>query len=79
MTLVLKLDLDMVKMYLCTKNEIFSYSSSKAVAQTDRHTDTYRDRQTQLKLLPIHIGNLKFEPQNKDWLELRPLASKYSL
>ena len=32
MTLVLKLDLDMVKMYLHTKNEVPSYSSSKVIA-----------------------------------------------
>ena len=32
MTLVLKLDLDMVKMYLHTKNEVPSYSGSKVIA-----------------------------------------------
>ena len=32
MTLVLKLDLDMVKMYLHTKNEVHSYSGSKVIA-----------------------------------------------
>ena len=32
MTLVLQLDLDMVKMYLHTKNEVPSYSSSKVIA-----------------------------------------------
>ena len=32
MTLVLKLDLDMVKMYLHTKNEVPSYISSKVIA-----------------------------------------------
>ena len=31
-TLVLKLDLDMVKMYLHTKNEVPSYSGSKVIA-----------------------------------------------
>ena len=39
MTLVLKLDLDMVKMYLRTKNEVPSCSSSKVIASTDRQTD----------------------------------------
>ena len=47
MTLIRKLDLDMVKMYLYAKNEIPSYGSSKVIARTDR--------QTQLKLLPIRI------------------------
>ena len=32
MTLVLKLDLDMVKMYLHTKNEVPSFSGSKVIA-----------------------------------------------
>ena len=31
-TLIFKLDLDMVKMYLHTKNEVPSYSSSKVTA-----------------------------------------------
>ena len=46
MTLVLKLDLDMVKMYLHTKNEVPSYSGSKVIAGTDRHTDRQTHRQT---------------------------------
>ena len=40
MTLVLKLDLDMVKMYLHTKNKVPSYSGSKVIAWTDRQTDS---------------------------------------
>ena len=32
MTLILKLDLDIVKMYLHTKNEVPSYCSSKVIA-----------------------------------------------
>ena len=32
MTLILKLDLDMVKMYLHAKNEVPSYSGSKVMA-----------------------------------------------
>ena len=32
MTLILKLDLDMVKMYLFTEDEVPSYSSSKVIA-----------------------------------------------
>ena len=46
MTLILKLDLNMVKMYLYTENEVPSCSSSKVIAWTDRQTDTQRDRQT---------------------------------
>ena len=32
MTLVLKLDLDIIKMYVCTKNEVPTFSGSKAGA-----------------------------------------------
>ena len=45
MTLILKLDLDMVKMYLHTKNEVSMSRGSKVIViactdrQTDRHTD----------------------------------------
>ena len=44
MTLVLKLDLDMVKMYHLTKNEVSMLRHSKVIAQTD--TDTPTDTQT---------------------------------
>ena len=46
MTLLLKLDLDMVKMCLQTKNEIPSYSGSKVIVWTGRHTDRQMDRHT---------------------------------
>ena len=41
MTLILKLDLDMVKMYLHTKNEVSMSRGSKVKAWTDRHTDRH--------------------------------------
>ena len=40
MTLILKFDLDMVKKYLHTNNEVSSYNSSKTIAWIDRHTQT---------------------------------------
>ena len=47
MTLVLKLDLDIiVKMYHHTKNEVSMPTGSKVIAQTDRHTDM-------MKTLPL--------------------------
>ena len=54
MTLVLKLDLDIIKMYVCTKNEVPTFSGSKVIptdtqqtdGQTDRQTDGQTDRQT---------------------------------
>ena len=39
MTLVLKLDLDIIKMYVCTKDEVPIFSSSKVNIWTDRQTD----------------------------------------
>ena len=38
MTLILKLDLDIVKMYHHTKNEVSMSTASKVIAQTDTHT-----------------------------------------
>ena len=40
MTLILKLDLDMVKMYHHTKNEVSMSRHSKVIAQTDTQTHT---------------------------------------
>ena len=42
LTLILKLDLDIVKMYHQTKNEVSMSTASKVVAQTDTQTDTHR-------------------------------------
>ena len=50
MTLILNLDLDMVKMYLYTKNEVSMWRGSKVIAWTDIHTESWTegwtDRQT---------------------------------
>ena len=46
MTLILKIDLDMVKMYLHTKNEVSMSRGSKVIAYTDRNTDRQTHRQT---------------------------------
>ena len=43
MTLILKPDLDMIKMYLYTKNDVPSFSSSKVIAWTDTQTDRQTD------------------------------------
>ena len=48
MTLILKLDLDMVKMYLHTKNEVSMLRGSKVIACTNRNTDRQTDRQTDM-------------------------------
>ena len=41
MTFILKLDLDMVKVYLHTKNEVSVWKGLKLVDWTDWHTDRY--------------------------------------
>ena len=48
MTLVLKFNLGMVKMYQHTKNEVSMSRHSKVIAQTDTQTDiqTQADRHT---------------------------------
>ena len=48
MTLILKLDLDMVKTYLYAKNKVPMWSGSKVIAWTDRHRDKQMDRQTDM-------------------------------
>ena len=47
MTLILKLDFDMVKMYLHTKNEV-SMSRGSKYRNTDRQRDRYTDKQTDM-------------------------------
>ena len=46
MTLILKLDLDMVKMYHHTKHEVYMSRHSKVIAQTDRQTHTHMHTHT---------------------------------
>ena len=45
MTLIPKLDLDMVKMYHHTQNEVSMSRHSKVIAQKDTHTDRHTHRQ----------------------------------
>ena len=49
MTLILKLDLDIVKIYHHTKNEVSMSTGSKVIARTDTHTDTQTHTQTRRK------------------------------
>ena len=48
MTLVRRIYLDIIEMYVCTENESPVFSGSKVMAWTDT------DRETPLKLLPTH-------------------------
>ena len=49
MTLILKLDLDMVRMYHHTKSEVSMPGYSKVIAQMDRQTHTQTYRQTHIE------------------------------
>ena len=54
MTLVLKLDPDMIKMHYCTKNEVSMSNHSKVTVQPDRYTDS-------MKILPSpYVGGKKY-------------------
>ena len=54
MTLILKLDLDIVKMYHHTKNEVSMSTGSKVIARTDRQTDRHTHTHTHTtKTLPL--------------------------
>ena len=45
-TFVLKHDINITKMYKCTKNEVPTFSSSKGIAWKDRETETQTDAHT---------------------------------
>ena len=55
MTLILKLDLDIIMMYYYAKNEVSISIHSKVIARTDRHTDINTHRDT-MKPLPRMRG-----------------------
>ena len=54
MTLILKFDLDIVKMYHHTKNEVSMSTASKGIVQTDRQTHTQTETHTDtMKTVPL--------------------------
>ena len=55
MTLVLKFYLDIVKIYVCTENEVSSFSDSKVLTLIDTQTLILTHGQTGLKILPTRI------------------------
>ena len=57
MTLICKLDLDIMELYLHAKNHVPSSKHSKVIVRTDgnTHTDRETDRQTLLKTLPTRF------------------------
>ena len=65
MTLVLKLDLDIVKMYHHTKNEVSMSTHSKVITWTDRQTDT--DTHDETILLPHTREVIINLPDHRRW------------
>ena len=67
MTLILKVDLNMVKMYLYTKNEVSMSRGSKVIARrdintkTDRQTHRQTDGHDRKHYLPAYIDMIFFE------------------
>ena len=56
MTLVLRLDLDVVLIYHFAKKKVSIPFASKVIARTDTQTHGQTDRQTDMtKTLPLHI------------------------
>ena len=62
MTFILKLDLDMVKMYLYTDNEVPSYCNSKVIVWTDRQKRRQTDRPEWNYYLSAYADGKNFIP-----------------
>ena len=69
LTLVFKLDLDVVLIYHCAKKKVSVPSASKVTAQTDTHTHTHTHTHTQQKhYLSAYAGDNNshsFKPSGK--------------
>ena len=81
MTLTLKLDLNIVKIYLYSENEVPSFSSSKVIAWQDRHTDTETDRRTHTHFFEydIYVSYTRFISCSsmREWRKQQIIAKKY--
>ena len=68
MTLILKFDLDMVKMSHHTKNEVSMSRHLKVIAQTDRQTHRHTDRKTHRQyenITSLHMWAVKKKEEGK--------------
>ena len=61
LTLILKLDLNMVKMYHHTKNEVSMWTASKVIAWTEIHTDRHTDKHCENITSNAYEGGNKLE------------------
>ena len=75
MTLVLKLDLDIIKMYVCTKNQVPTFSGSKAIIWMIRNVGTTKMPQTSGEEghLPNENAGFPDTPKNTCWRK-RPFS-----
>ena len=78
MTLKLKHDLDIVKMYHHTKNEVSMLTSSKVIAQTDRQTDTHTHTHDENKTSTTYVGG-KYTILYKLWCFKATTAISYEI
>ena len=62
LTLILKLDLDMVKMYHQTKDEVTMSSHSKVTTRMDRHTDTMKTLFSRIRGQVVALDAKKYHP-----------------
>ena len=72
MTLILKLDLDMVKMYLYTNNEVSMWRGSEVKAWTDIHTDGQTDSHTHRETDRQIDRHTDRQTHNHDWKHYLP-------
>ena len=61
MTLILKLDLDIVKMYHHTKNEVSMSTGSKVIARTEQHTHRHTRRHYENITSTAYVGGKNLE------------------
>jgi len=59
MTLILDLDLDIVKLYMCTKNEVCSSRQSQSPNMTHRHTFCCCDLDSMTLICELNLDILK--------------------
>ena len=74
MTLILKLDIDMVKMYHHTKTVVSMSTGSKVIAQTDTHTHRHNENITST----TYMGGKDVYLWDRDINNLEPLALQVS-
>ena len=71
-TLVLKFDPVIIKMYVCTKNEVPTFNGSKVIIWTNTQTDRQMDRQTDTHTDTQTDRHTHRHTDRQTWLKLLP-------